>query len=223
MPLKKPFVKAALNRSATLFAWLGKREQHLEDLLRRRSHSDMEDLWKELVLAHALDLFHDEGMEGLAWPTAASQAIATLAMLLKVSSASSERTLELKAFRLTFCPVTRSSKPGEIPVVLQDPVKELRVLTMADVQRDLTEWSLENVLGVSRLLRQHGVKPLPALGLASGAFIALSALGRLTRTPALVEEREVRSVLTWEDWDQGLGPTGEWLKKDAPSEKGFAA
>ena len=211
-PLNKPFLKAAIARSGPLFEWLGKDSARLDELLRGKAPEALQDLWKQLVMAHALDLFHDEGMQGLAWPTAASQAIATLCLLLKVSPEHAEKTMELEGFQIVFCP-TVSSPPSDVSTLVsdRDPLEKLRVMTMADVQRNLSAWSSDRVLEVSRTLRREGVVALPSLGLASGSFMALAALGSLTRTPALMEERGVRSLLVWKDWDLGEGPTGEHI------------
>ena len=211
--------------------WLPHDQPPMDSLQKADPVADRKALesWRRVLMDHGRELFLDAGMEGLAWPLAAQQGVGHLVGLLKSGAAwypNDRLVLHHGALTLTLAsvpqehvlPQSLAASAGAVSAEEPQlerlvPETEVRVVTMADVDREFEAMSLQDAIDATLFL--HRVLPeasLPRLAIAAGTWAALAIVGRLGRTAAfgLAQSQEAWQVdLAWADWEKGGGATGE--------------
>lgn len=220
IPVKetRPFSSLAMEEMTPLFDWLKDAKEPVLRLLEARQGTEdgteAAAAWCTLTRAHALDLYHDAGIEALSWPHALLHGLHTLTLLLIDDGdwqPGGQLDIQADVMRLEFMKAADADMTGGVNM----GEGQQRVLTMDDVARDLLTRSPAMALDDTELLCDYlPSASLPALALATGTLMALVIAGRLTGFETMTlggGELDWAARLTWTDAGQGVGPTGEAL------------
>ena len=187
--------------------------------------------WGSIVRAHAMDLWEDDGEGGLAWHQTLANGVDFLHQFWSQNpnwDGQPVPALSTNGFYLDFIPGPVSQEKIEKEILeneekilkkLQEEgkeievPKELRLLTMEDVSREIDLVPNEIIINWSRAIAPMlPSQDAPILTLATGFWLALSVAGRLTKIDNMIigsEDFGWSAKLLWEGASEGIGPTGE--------------